>query len=261
VLHRRTSSERRRGRRCESVPSVPCRPGTSAYRLNSKTRSKTHCHMHYSSGSRLPAREGSSAATCPATPDPASLLGRVPVLPRAPRLRTPPPCSGGLRCSHVPRSSGPCLPAREGSGVATCPAAPDPSLLRRAPALPRAPRLRIPRPCLGGLRRCHMSRSSGACLPDREGSGAAMCPAAPDPASLLGRDLALPRAPQLWTPRPYSVGLQRCHVSRNSRPCLPAREGSDAATCPMAPDPAFLFGRAPTQPRVPWLSAGDGPQE
>jgi hypothetical protein len=45
----------------------------------------------------------------------------------------------------------------------------------------------------------------------------------------------------------------RCHVSHSSRPCLPAQAGSNAAACPMAPDPASLLRRAPTLPCVPQL--------
>jgi hypothetical protein len=57
--------------------------------------------------------------------------------------------------------SGPYLPAQEDSDAATCLTALDPaSLLERAPTLSRVPRLRILPPCLGGLRRCHMSRGS-----------------------------------------------------------------------------------------------------
>jgi hypothetical protein len=81
-------------------------------------------------------------ATCPAALDPASLTRRAPTLPRASRLRTPPPCSGGLRCCHVSHGSGPRLPAQEGSGAVTCHTALDPaSLFERALVLPHAPRL------------------------------------------------------------------------------------------------------------------------
>jgi hypothetical protein len=100
--------------------------------------------------------------------------------------------------------------------TATCPTAPDPtSLPRRAPVLPHAPRLR-PR------------------LPAQEGSDAAMCYTALDPASLLRRAPVLPCATWLWTLPPYSGGLWWCHVPHGSGPCLPAREGSDAVTCPEA---------------------------
>jgi hypothetical protein len=118
--------------------------------------------------------------TCPTASDPASLLRQALALPRAPRLRTPHPCSGGLQCCHMSHGSRPRLPAHEDSGATTCRTALDPasllgrapvfstchtalgpvSLLRRAPALPRVPRLRTLPPCSRGLRRCHMSRDS-----------------------------------------------------------------------------------------------------
>jgi hypothetical protein len=59
------------------------------------------CHVSRGFGSCLPVWEGSSAATCPATSDPTSLLGRAPTLPRVPRHQTQPPCSRGLRRCHV----------------------------------------------------------------------------------------------------------------------------------------------------------------
>jgi hypothetical protein len=97
--------------------SIPYRPGTPAYRLESKTR-KMYCHMPYNIRSCLPAREASDVATCPAAPDPTSLLGR-------------------LRRCHVSCGSESFLPTQEGSGAAICPVALDPaSLLGRAPALP-----------------------------------------------------------------------------------------------------------------------------
>jgi hypothetical protein len=117
---------------------------------------------------------------------------------------------------HVPYDSGPCLPAEAGSSTATCPMALDPaSLLERASVLPHVTRLRIPPSCLGGLRCCHVSHGSRPCLPALEGSGAAMCPTAPNLASLFGRALVLSRAPQLWTPPPCSRGLRRCHMYRD----------------------------------------------
>jgi hypothetical protein len=57
------------------------------------------------SESSVPSRDGSGAATCPVALDPVSLLGRAPGLPRVPRHRTLPPCSGGLRRCHVSCSS------------------------------------------------------------------------------------------------------------------------------------------------------------
>jgi hypothetical protein len=177
--------------------SVPCRLDTPAYRLESNTR-KTYCHMPYNAGCCLPVREGSGTATCHVALDPTSLLGRAPMLPHVPRLWILPPCSGGLQRCHMSCCSGSCLPTREGTGAATCPATIDPaSLLGRAPTLPCVTRLWILPPCSGGLRCCHVSRDSGSCLPTQEGSGTATCPAAPDLASLLERALALPHVLRL----------------------------------------------------------------
>jgi hypothetical protein len=78
----------------------------------------------------------------------------------------------------------------------------------------------------------------------------AMCPVALDPASRLRRAPALPRAPRLWTLSLCSGGLQCCHMSHDSGPCLPIEAGSGAAMCPMAPDPASLLRRAPMLPCV-----------
>jgi hypothetical protein len=161
--------------------SEPYRSGTPTYMLKSKIRNKTYCHVPRSFGPYLPAWEGFDAATCSAATDPASLLGRAPALPRAPRPQTR-------------------LLAREGSDAATWPMALDlASILGRPPTLPRAPWLRTLLPYSGGLRRCPVPRGSGPCFPTREGSGAATCPAAPDPASLLGSAPILPRALRLST--------------------------------------------------------------
>jgi hypothetical protein len=64
---------------------------------------------------------------------------------------------------------------------------------------------------------CHMSSSSGPCLPVDEDFGAAMCLVASDPAF----------------PLEGGGGLRCCHVSRGSEPCLPIKKGSSAATCPV----------------------------
>jgi hypothetical protein len=143
--------------------------------------------------------EGCASAHChvPTTPDPASLLRWAPAQPCAPRLRTSPPCSGGLRYCHMSHSSGPRLPDQEGSGAATCRTAPDSaSLLRRASMLPRAPQLWTPPLCSGGLRSCHVSHGSGPRLSAREGSGAATWSTAPDPTSLLRGAPTLSRVPR-----------------------------------------------------------------
>jgi hypothetical protein len=116
--------------------STPYRPGTpyASSKLRQEARCvTTHCRVSSGTGPCCPIREGSSTATRLATLDPASLLGRAPVLPRVPWLRIPPPRSGGLRCHNVSRGFGSRLPAREGSNAATYPTASDPaSPLRRA---------------------------------------------------------------------------------------------------------------------------------
>jgi hypothetical protein len=71
----------------------------------------------------------------------------------------------------------------------------------------------------------------------------AMCSMAPDPASLLGRALVVPRVPRLWIPHPHSGGLRRCYVPHGNGLSLPAQEGSGAATCLMTPDPPPCSGR------------------
>jgi hypothetical protein len=140
---------------------VPYRSGTPIYRLKSKTRSKTYCHMPYSSGSSLPAREGSGTATCPTAQDPGSLLGRALALSRVSWQRIPSPYLGGLWYCHVSHYTKPHLHAREGSGAAMCPVALDPtSLLGRAMVLARAPWLRRSPPCSRELQCCHVSHRS-----------------------------------------------------------------------------------------------------
>jgi hypothetical protein len=119
--------------------------------------------------------------------------------------------------------------------TALCLVALDPaSLPRHTSVLPCAPRLQT-----------H--------VPAREGSSATTCRTTSDPASLLGRALVLTCVTQLWTLPPYSGGFWCCHRPHGSGPCLPAREGSSAAKCHTALNPAFLFGRAPVLPRAPWL--------
>jgi hypothetical protein len=121
--------------------------------------------------------------------------------------------------------------------TAMCPVPPDPtSLPRRAPVLPRAPRLRTPPPYSGGLWCCHMSHSSRPRLPAREGSSATMCNTAPEPVSLLRRAPVLPCGPQLWTLPPYSGGLRCCRMPHDFRPCLLA-QGEGLRCCHMSCDP------------------------
>jgi hypothetical protein len=95
--------------------SVPCRPGTPTYKLQVKTKCKACLHTS----------------------------------PRALQHQTLPRCQGGLRCFHVSRGTGPCLPAREGSSAAMYTAAPGPA------SLP------------GGLWHYHASYGFGPCLPAR----------------------------------------------------------------------------------------------
>jgi hypothetical protein len=79
--------------------------------------------------------------------------------------------------------------------------------------LPHVPWNQTPPPYSGGLRRCHVSHSSGTHLPAWEGSIATTCPMAPYPISLLRKFLVLPCVPRLQTPPPCSGGLRHCHVS------------------------------------------------
>jgi hypothetical protein len=87
---------------------------------------------------------------------------------------------------------------------------------------------------------CHlMPYSSRPYLPVEVGSGAAMCPTAPDPTYQRRWAPTLPRVIWLQTPSPCEVG-------------------SDAATCPMAPDPVSRPGRFPVLPHVPRFPMGHG---
>jgi hypothetical protein len=105
-------------RRALALPRAP-----QPQALPPSSRGLRCCHVSHGSGPRLSTQEGSGAAMCRMTPDPASLLGRALVLPHAPwlqipppylggapvlsrvtRLRPPPPCSGGLQCYYVPMS-------------------------------------------------------------------------------------------------------------------------------------------------------------
>jgi hypothetical protein len=104
--------------------SVPCRPGTP--RTNFKSRQGAMCPAAPDPAS-LP-RWGSGATMRPTAPDLASLSRLAPALPHVPRPRTSLPCREGLRCLHVSCSSDPRLRAKEDSGAAACPMAPDPCL-------------------------------------------------------------------------------------------------------------------------------------
>jgi hypothetical protein len=151
----------------------------------------------------------------PTASDPASRHGRALMSLHAPWHETLPPGTGGLWRHHVSHGARPCLPAREGSGVATCPMAPDPTWHGRALASPCVPRRHTPPPGTEGLRRCHVPRSVRSRLPAQDDSDVATCPVAPDPP-------------------PDEGGLWCRHVSHGTR--LPAWEGSSVATCHMALD-------------------------
>jgi hypothetical protein len=77
----------------------------------------------------------------------------------------------------------------------------------------------------------------------------AMCLAALDPASPPSWTPGLPHVQWHRISPPSEGGLWYCHVSSGSGPRLTVREGSDTATCPVAPDPASQPGRASVQPQ------------
>jgi hypothetical protein len=83
---------------------------------------------------------------------------------------------------------------------------------------------------------CHVTYGSGPRFLAEVGSGAVTCPMSLDLASRLRWAPVLPCALWLRTSPPSWGGLQRCHVSYGSRPCLPAEVGSGAAKCHMAHD-------------------------
>jgi hypothetical protein len=69
-----------------------------------------------------------------------------------------------------------------------------------------------------------------------------------------------PSVQKLRTLPPTLGGLWHYHVSSSSRPCLPAKGSSCAATCPTAPNLASLLRRGLVLPCVPQLSVDCGPQ-
>jgi hypothetical protein len=194
---------------------LPCILGTSTHKLQTKTR---------------------RTATCPTAPDPASLLRRALMLPRTPRLWTPPPCSGGLLCYHMSHGSGPHLPTQEGSGTTTCHialdhtsllggsdastrhTAPDPtSLLRRAPVLSRA----------------HDSRS---CLPAREGFDSVTYPATLRETCILRikkglADLPMQQGSHVSKTRPYVTEASARRTDRRHYQDLQTMRVGTTAPC------------------------------
>jgi hypothetical protein len=99
-----------------------------------------------------------------------------------------------------------------------------------------------------------MSCGPGCCLPAGVGSGADMCPMAPEATSQLGWALVPPRVLQPRTLPPCYGGLRRHHVSYGPGSCLPTGVGFGVTTCPVALDPASLLGWAPALPHIlrPW---------
>jgi hypothetical protein len=79
------------------------------------------------------------------------------------------------------------------------------------------------------------------------------CPMAPDLISWPRWALTLSRVLWLRTSPIGWGGLRRCHVPYSSRPCLPFKVGSDAATCPMPLDLTSQLRWAPAVSCVIWL--------
>jgi hypothetical protein len=86
----------------------------------------------------------------------------------------------------------------------------------------------------------------------REGSSTTTCPKALDLTPLHRRGPVLPHVPRLRTLHLRIGGVWHYHVFQGSRPCTFTWEGSGAAICPKAPDPAPPSRRGPVLPRVPW---------
>jgi hypothetical protein len=102
---------------------VPYKPGTPAYRLQIKTRSRTCIHALpcvLQLRTSPPADVGSGATTCPAAPNLTSVSRWALALPHVLYLRASPPSQGGLRHCYVSHGSGSRLPTRVGSGAASC---------------------------------------------------------------------------------------------------------------------------------------------
>jgi hypothetical protein len=87
-----------------------------------------------------------------------------------------------------------------------------------------------------------MLYSSGPYLPTKIGSGAATCPTALDPASLLRWTPALPRVHRLWTTPPDQDGLRSYHVPLRFGPRFPVGKGYGIFACPTTLGPASLLG-------------------
>jgi hypothetical protein len=92
---------------CGAGPHLPAREGSDATAYSWIRAQVPHsgglwrCHTSHGSGPYRHTREGSGAATRLASPDPASLLERAPMLLCVPRHWTLPPYSRGLWHHHV----------------------------------------------------------------------------------------------------------------------------------------------------------------
>jgi hypothetical protein len=182
---------------------------------------------------------GFGADTCPAALEAASQLGWAPAPPRVLSPRILPPCWGGLRRRHVSCGPGPYLPTGVGSGVTTCPTAPDPtSLLGWAPAPPRVLWPQTLLPCWGGLRCHHVSYGPEPCLPAGVGSGVTTCPASPDPARVGSGAAMCPHS--LWImglKSKRNCGRPRCAFKarafpRHTRAWIPKVQACPSAAVP-----------------------------
>jgi hypothetical protein len=107
-------------RRALGPLSVPCRPGTPAYKLYVKMKGKTCARTHprvHDIGLCHPTR----AAQVP--PAPTAWLGAAQVPPCVPWPQLLSPGSGQLRCCHASRGASSRLLAQGSSRAATCPVA------------------------------------------------------------------------------------------------------------------------------------------
>jgi hypothetical protein len=96
--------------------SVPCRPGTPAYKFQVKTKGETHV---INLSMNRTARGSSGVAACPVAPAPTAQPGAALGSPRVLRLQLPLPGLGQLRGHHVSCGSSSCCPARGSLGAAT----------------------------------------------------------------------------------------------------------------------------------------------
>jgi hypothetical protein len=107
--------------------------------------------MSYGSGPHLSAKVGSSAATCPMTPDLTSRLRWASMQPCILWLQTLPPDRGGLRRYQVFYDSEPHLPIEVSSGATTYPVTPcgprASSIMKSLPVLPVQLGTHVPNVC------------------------------------------------------------------------------------------------------------------